>query len=76
MEPFDSHDLEKWRDQWKAEMAHLPQDLQQPFPDPSQFKTATHMRNIIELLKQHDIACCIVGIKALCYYGAGRLCEV
>ncbi|KAH6634806.1 hypothetical protein B0J18DRAFT_406410 [Chaetomium sp. MPI-SDFR-AT-0129] len=56
-------------------MSHLPKDLQQPFPDASQFKTATHMRNIIELLEQHDIACCIVGIKALCYYGAGRLCE-
>ncbi|KAK4034583.1 hypothetical protein C8A01DRAFT_49045 [Parachaetomium inaequale] len=68
-------DLEIWREPWEKEMAKLPPDLRRPFLDPRPFNIATHARKIIDLLEEHGIPCCVTGTKALCYYGAPRICS-
>jgi hypothetical protein len=57
-------------------MAQLSPYLREPFPDGSVFSIAEHAGKITQLLKEHHIACCVIGTQALCYYGAGRLCTV
>jgi predicted TIM-barrel fold metal-dependent hydrolase len=74
--PKQQQDLEIWREPWEKEMAKLSPDGRVPFPDPRRFNIATHARKIIDLLEEHGIPCCVTGIKALCYYGAPRLCTL
>ena len=31
---------------------------------------------VTQVLEQHGIPCCLVGIAALVFYGAGRVCDV
>ncbi|KAH6838490.1 hypothetical protein B0I37DRAFT_449565 [Chaetomium sp. MPI-CAGE-AT-0009] len=73
--PKQRQDLEVWREAWEKEMEKLPPDGRLPFPDPRNFNVATQARKIIDLLEEHGIPCCVIGIKALCYYGAPRVCS-
>ena len=45
-------------------------------PDQPRFNPTVHAAEVIRLLAEHGIHCCLVGTKALCYYGAPRLCMV
>ncbi len=74
--PKQRQDLEVWREAWEREMEKLPPDRRFPFPDPRNFNVATQARKIIDLLEAHGIPCCVIGVKALCYYGAPRICSV
>ena len=74
--PKQRQDLEVWREAWEKEMEKLSPDGRRPFPDPRNFNVATQARKIIDLLEEHGIPCCVIGTKALCYYGAPRVCSV
>lgn len=69
-------DFEVWREAWEEQWADLPPESRPALPDPGLFDIAAHAREVIDLLEEHGIPCCVVGIKALCYYGAPRLCSV
>ncbi|KAL2129063.1 hypothetical protein VTI74DRAFT_8291 [Chaetomium olivicolor] len=40
------------------------------------FSIADQAQKVVQLLREYDIPCCLVGTKALCYYGSHRLCTV
>ncbi len=57
-------------------MAARPPHHRFPFPDQSLDNIPNEARKVVRLLAQHGITSCITGVKALCYYGAARLCIV
>lgn len=69
-------DLEIWREGWEKQWSDLPAHFRPQFPDQQLFNDAAHARKVIRLLKKHGIHCCVVGTKALRYYGAGRASTV
>jgi len=72
----EQQEMEGWRAAWEQEMAALPPHLRLSFPGQSRFNSADEARKVVRLLEQHNITSCVTGVKALCYYGAPRLCVV